>query len=266
MNKSDLIDKIEDMGLRDVEQSGPLYRRLASILQKMIKQGALVPYTSLPPERDLAEGLRIGRVTVRNAYKELLAQGYVVSRHGSGTYIADQPSRISQSLWRLTSFSENMLAHGKNARTEILSQNIAIADNDERLKLGLAENSQVLRLARLRFADNEPVAIENAVIPLEYMGEHIGAYIGQAPDYDQSLYALLAKRGFRPVTALQRLTAVVLDAEQASLLNLKKGAPALFIERVARLKDQRAVEYTRSLYRSDAFDFVAELKIGEHDV
>lgn len=258
MNKSDLIEKIEHMGLREAERSGPLYRRLASILQIMIKRGMLLPDASLPPERDLAEGLGIGRVTVRNAYKELLAEGVVISRHGSGTFVANQASRISQPLWRLTSFSENTLAHGKDARTEILSQNVDAANDDEALKLNLSEASQVLRLDRLRFADNAPVAIENAVIPIEY--------IGRAPDHDQSLYALLAKRGFRPVNALQRLTAVVLDAEQAKLLNSRKGAPALFIERIARLKDQRAVEYTRSLYRGDAFDFVAELKIGDHDV
>ena len=258
MNKAELIEKIEFMGLREAGKSGPLYRKLASILQSMIKQGILMPDASLPPERDLAEALGVVRVTVRNAYKELMAKGHVVSRHGSGTFIANHASRISQPLWRLTSFSENMLAHGKDARTEILSQNIGMANDDEAEKLSLSKDCQVLRLDRLRFADNAAVAIEKAVIPLEY--------IGNAPDHDQSLYALLAKRGFRPVRALQRLTAVVLDAGQAKLLNSRKGAPALFIERIARLKDQRSVEYTRSLYRGDAFDFVAELKIGDHDV
>ncbi|MEC6999381.1 GntR family transcriptional regulator, partial [Brucella abortus] len=49
-----------------------------------------------------AEQLGIGRITVRKAYKELLTQGFVESRRGSGTFVAERPVRISQHLWRLT--------------------------------------------------------------------------------------------------------------------------------------------------------------------
>ncbi len=63
--------------------------------------------------------------------------------------------------------------------------------------------------------------------------------------------------------ALQRLTAVTLDPGTARLLGVHRGAPALLIERVSHLEDDRIVEYTRSHYRADAYDFVAELKIGE---
>ena len=64
-------------------------------------------------------------------------------------------------------------------------------------------------------------------------------------------------------TMMQRLTAVTLDPSSASILNVRAGAPALLIERVSRLEDQRVVEYTRSHYRGDAYDFVAELRIGD---
>jgi GntR family transcriptional regulator len=59
------------------------------------------------------------------------------------------------------------------------------------------------------------------------------------------------------------LTAVTLDPSSAAALNVKPGAPALLIERISRLEDQRVVEYTRSHYRGDAYDFVAELRIGD---
>jgi GntR family transcriptional regulator len=75
-----------------------------------------------------------------------------------------------------------------------------------------------------------------------------------------SLYDALEKIGCRPTRALQRLRAVALDAEQAALLRMVAGEPALAIERRAFLGDGRVVEFTASLYRGDAYDFVAELQ------
>jgi len=73
------------------------------------------------------------------------------------------------------------------------------------------------------------------------------------------LYDALEKLNCRPTRALQRLRAVALDASQAKLLGLDVGSPALAIERRAFLDDGRIVEFTTSLYRGDAYDFVAEL-------
>lgn len=76
---------------------------------------------------------------------------------------------------------------------------------------------------------------------------------------DDSLYTALERAGHRPARALQRLRAVPFGAEHARLLGVDAGAPGLLIERRAFLKDGRAVEFTRSYYRGDAYDFVAEL-------
>jgi GntR family transcriptional regulator len=61
---------------------------------------------------------------------------------------------------------------------------------------------------------------------------------------------------------LQRLHAVLLSVDQAELLNVAEGSPALYIERRSFLEDGAAVEFTASYYRGDAYDFVAELSIG----
>jgi GntR family transcriptional regulator len=74
-----------------------------------------------------------------------------------------------------------------------------------------------------------------------------------------SLYEALQPHGNRPVRALQHLRAVALDEETSRLLQLPTGSPGLLIERRAFLADGRVVESTRSFYRGDAYDFVAEL-------
>ena len=76
---------------------------------------------------------------------------------------------------------------------------------------------------------------------------------------ETSLYEALERTGNRPVRALQRLRAVLLLAEQATLLKAHECDAGLLVERVGFLKDGRAVEFSQSFYRGDTYDFVAEL-------
>jgi GntR family transcriptional regulator len=79
---------------------------------------------------------------------------------------------------------------------------------------------------------------------------------------DLSLYDALERAGNRPVRALQRLRALLLDEEKARLLEAKPGDAGLLVERVGYLRDGRAIELSHSYYRGDTYDFVAELSAG----
>ena len=68
-----------------------------------------------------------------------------------------------------------------------------------------------------------------------------------------------------PSRALQRLHAVLLTEQQATLLKVPPHSPALYIERRSFTASGEAVEFTSSYYRGDAYDFVAELTIGQSD-
>jgi GntR family transcriptional regulator len=98
------------------------------------------------------------------------------------------------------------------------------------------------------------MALEYTAVP--------GTGLDSADTVTESLYTALEAKGNRPVRALQRLRAVLFSAEQASLLGIQPGAAGLLIERRGFLEDGRAIEATRSFYRGDAYDFVAELTIG----
>lgn len=63
----------------------------------------------------------------------------------------------------------------------------------------------------------------------------------------------------RPVRALQRLRAPLLNADQAQLLQAAPGAAGLLVERLGYLRDGRPVELSQSIYRGDTYDVVAEL-------
>jgi GntR family transcriptional regulator len=75
----------------------------------------------------------------------------------------------------------------------------------------------------------------------------------------ESLYDALG--GDRPVRVLQRFRAVLFTDEQAELLAIPRNSPGLEIERRGYTQDGRTVEFTKSWYRGDAYDFVAELNV-----
>ncbi len=251
-------------GLAAQTNGGPLYKQVSAVLTSLIEDGNLAAGSSLPPERELAQALGLARVTIRSAYQALLENRLVERRHGSGTYICERPQKISQPLWQLTSFSQDMIARGKVPGVRILSGGIGNPSPEEAFQLGISMQDQVVRVERLRLADDLPMAIERAVVPQRLLGSGEGTELAQAVlSGALSLYAALEQHGYKPVRALQRLTAVVLDPVNARLLGVADKAAALQMERVSRTQTDRIVEYTRSLYRGDAYDFIAELKTGE---
>lgn len=234
--------------------AGPLYVKLQHALEAAIHSGRLKGGDALPPERELAEYANISRVTVRKAVDELVRQGKLVRRHGSGTFVAKPVEKVEQPLSRLTSFTEDMARRGLTTRAEWLERGLFTPSPDEMVMLGLAAGGLVARLGRLRIADENPLAIERASISAEFLPdpESVG----------NSLYAVLEARGVRPVRAIQRISARTIKDQEAELLGVAPGSAGLAIERISYLPSGKVVELTRSLYRGDAYDFVAELTLG----
>jgi GntR family transcriptional regulator len=120
--------------------------------------------------------------------------------------------------------------------------------------LGLSAGEHVARIGRLRLSGDTPLAIERAALS--------SAILPDPEAIDSSLYAHLERRGNRPVRAIQRIRAANLGEDDARLLAVPVGAASLNIERISYLASGRVIEFTRSLYRGDAYDFVAELRLG----
>src|SRR3979490_3161400 len=75
------------------KDGGPLSRQVYVWLRRAILVGSLRPGESLPSTRDLAEQLGVSRTVILLAYDQLLAEGFVEGRAGSGTYVAQGPGR-----------------------------------------------------------------------------------------------------------------------------------------------------------------------------
>ncbi len=234
---------------------GPRYLQLSRRLSEAVAQGLLAPGSPLPPEREIAKLTELSRVTVRKAMGRLAEEGLVVQKHGSGSFVAPTAGKLEQSLSRLTSFTEDMTRRGLSTSTRWLDRGVFMPSPDEVVALGLSSDASVARLARLRLADGRPMAIERAALPL--------AILPDPGAVTTSLYAVLAAAGLRPVRALQKISALNLGRDDAATLEVAPGTAGLSIERTSYLPDGRVAEFTRSIYRGDAYNFVAELRLSQ---
>jgi GntR family transcriptional regulator len=226
----------------------PLYQQLQRALRETIEQRAFGADEALPAERQLAAELGISRITVRKAIDGLVDEGMLVRRPGSGNFIN---TRIEKNFAKLTSFSEDMRSRGRAPRSVWLKRTSGSVTPDEAMRLRLSPGAPVYRFHRIRYADEVPMCVEYATIAASALPslEAVGV----------SMYEALEAAGNRPVRALQRLSAILLSAEQAQLLQCREGDAGLCVERLGFLRDGSAIEFCRSIFRGDMYDFVAEL-------
>src|SRR6516165_2620672 len=239
------------LGALDETSSLPLYKQLQRTLRQAIETRVLGPDDALPPERDLATDFNVSRITVRKAIDGLVSEGLLVRRQGSGTFVR---ARVEKNFSKLTSFSEDMRARGRNPRSVWLRRSAGTVTPEEALTLRASPGTPVYRFHRIRFADDVPMSLEYATI--------LASCLPSLEAVESSLYVALERVGNRPVRALQRLRAVLFTSEQAELLQAREADPGLLVERLGFLNDGRAAEFTQSYYRGDIYDFVAELSIS----
>ncbi|MXW85916.1 MAG: GntR family transcriptional regulator [Boseongicola sp. SB0673_bin_14] len=249
MNAADLLQPEGWLG----ETGGPRYVQLRRRLELGIETGVLPPNSSLPPEREIADITGLSRVTVRKAIQELVHEGLIERRQGSGSFIRKPLARMEQSLSHLTSFTEDMASRGLDTKSRWLERGLFWPTPDEVAALSLRQGEQVARICRLREAGGRPMALERAALPPDILPNPL--------EVTTSLYLVLESLGHRPTSAIQKISAINLEAREADLLGVAEGSAILSIERTSFLKSGRVAEHTRSLYRGDAYDFVAELRL-----
>lgn len=235
------------------EGRGPRYEQLYRHLAAAIASGTLAPEIQIPPEREFAEFARVSRVTVRKAIGQLVDEGVLEQRRGAGTFVRVQRPKRDNSQSTLVSFTNYMRQRGKTPTSRILNAGLFVARPEEQQALGLALTGRVARIERLRSADGVPMAVEWSSWPPDILPDP-GAVEG-------SLYDHIRRAGHVPSHAVQRVTAANLAEAEAQLLQMPIGKAVLRIDRTGFLPSGRPVEFTRGLYRSDIYDFIAELRL-----
>ncbi len=207
---------------------------------------------SIPSERQLCSQLGVSRLTVRAALDDLVREGMLVRRHGSGTFVSEP--KIAQEL-TMTSFTEDMRRRGMEPGSRTLGLRTTPAGAHLGRLLHVSPSEPVVIIRRVRLADHETMAIET----LHVRESLIPGIV--ADDLEQrSFYDLLQDQfGIEIVSGSQTIEPTVTNEEESDALGVPLHSPAFLFERTTRAADGQIVEYVRSIYRGDRYKLVTEL-------
>jgi GntR family transcriptional regulator len=204
----------------------------------------------LPSEKELAVRFEVSRMTVRQALDALAAEGRVERVPGSGTFVRRPTVAMGPNL---TSFTEDMRARGLLPHSRVVALEEVVAPPQVATDLGVEEDGKVIRMERLRFADDEPMCLEVAYLPMRFRR------VLDEADLTGSLHEALAKTGTVVAAGSRRVRAVTAPTRDAELLGLPDQAPALEIVDVFCDPNHRPVHRSRSRYRFDRYEVMSEL-------
>jgi len=236
----------------DKNSAIPLHTQLATVLRRQIYNQELLPNTQLPSEREFCDAHGISRITVRNALDELFHEGLIYKAVGKGTYVAEWT--LNEELRPLNSFSEDMAKRGMRVTSRVLEAQIIAADDALADQLHVPRGAEAVRLYRLRFADDTPIALQLSHLPHHLCPDLLARDFGTC-----SLFAVLrADYKLRLTRADTTISAALARAEEAELLLLPAPAAVLISEQTTYLEDDTTppngvIEVTRSVFRSDRY-------------
>jgi GntR family transcriptional regulator len=211
---------------------------------------------AIPSERQLAAELGISRPTLRAVVDELIRDGWLIRQHGRGMFVGT-PKVDQQIVGGQPSRGAAYPPAPGTWTSRVLSHAIIPADTAIGSRLRVETGTPVLRIARQRLVDGEPIAVET----IHVLDELVHGLEVETVE-TSSFYAILRQRyDVIPTDADQIHEAAAADGAEAGLLGVPEGAPILVLERVTRDQHGRLFEYTRASYRADRYRVTTHLSL-----
>lgn len=174
----------------------------------------------------------------------------MIRQHGRGTFVADR-SVHTANLMQTYSFTQQMREMGRNPKTIILEFSEIEADKNLAEHMGLRLGEKVIKIDRLRCADEMPLMIERTHLPMRKF------MMFKRPMLEgKSLYEVIEGVFHEKVrVAEEEFYASIARPADARLLGIGEGAPVLDLERVTYNMHNEIIEYTLSVARADQFKY-----------
>jgi GntR family transcriptional regulator len=231
----------------------PLHEQLYDILKGLITRCEWKEGQMIPAELDLIEHYGVSRIVVRQVLNRLVNEGLIYRQQGRGTFVA-KPT-LEQGLTRIKSFTEDMRTRGLVPGTTILFSGLIPAPEDVADQLNIAPGEELVRLERLRLANDEPMSIEESYLVHRFCPGLLSDDFSQVPLRER----LEQRYGIVWARAMQTIRAIIATSYHAQLLSIPARSPLLFIERVSYSQLNIPVEYLRIYYRGDRYLLYNEL-------
>lgn len=226
--------------------SRPLYKQLKDRLLETLAGSGVPASFKLASERELVARYGVSRITVRQAMKELVNEGYLRSHPGKGFYATGRGGGPAFEIELLRSFTATAIEHGMRPGSRQLHVRTEPATAEVAAKLHLRPGEPVVTLRRLRLLDGSAVAIAEdwmdarrvpGLSDLDWSGQNRSLY-----EELRSRYALSPQRGETILSS--RLT----SGDESLLLDLTPPAAVLEVQQIAYDAGGTPINFTLSVH------------------
>jgi GntR family transcriptional regulator len=222
----------------------PQHRRIEQVLRERIT--AMQPGDRLPSDAELVAEFGVSRMTARNAMQRLAEEGLVTRQPGRGSFVGSPGAHRRTD--RLMTFSSEMARRGRVPSSRLLTRGIRPSSHPEAAALGLTRSEPVVEVRRLRLADGQPMALETAILIVD-----CAAAVLRADLETGSLHTAISSAGLTLRNGTGTVGAGAATAEDARLLDIRRGDPLLIERRVIVDDTGRRIESTESRYPADRY-------------
>lgn len=230
----------------------PLWAQLEVALKSRLDAGEFSE--RFPTDSELVSEYGVSRHTVREAIRHLNRTGILRRERGRGTVV--NRSEFEQPLGALYSLYGSIESSGAEQRSEVLvlesTTDAVVAERLER-----PPHARLLLLERIRFADDEPLAIDRAWLPLEITEPLLESDFEHTALYDE----LERKCHVRPESGWERIAPLLPSPDERRILQMRTGEAAFFLERLSYAGGQ-PIEWRTTTIRGDRYRFVSQFEAG----
>jgi GntR family transcriptional regulator len=227
------------------------YEEIAEDIRNGILSGKYNPNEQLPLEKEMCEYYGVSRITIKKAVDELVIQGLIIKRRGSGTFVKAVGGSDVQELSmarQFEGFSETN--KDKKVSSKIVKFEVIHPTEEIATKLKITCDDFVYYTVRTRYADDVPYVMDYVYMP-------IGLIPGIKNDVLlNSIYGYIENELKLKIKSAHRIIRAILPNElEQEWLEIESNFPILEVEQVGFLDNGQPFEYSRSRHRSDKIEF-----------
>jgi len=229
----------------------PLYLQIKNILKDRILHGAYPIEVNIPSEPQLETEFGVSKITVRNAIKELVQEGYLETSSGKGTKVIRNTSTSRRSTWKR--FTEVLVENGYRIQKQLL--NTEVVHTEEGTELYLLFGEQCLRIERLYLLNDAPY-----IHYTHYLTMQRGDL--ELIDYNAiSLYGILEERQISLTKFRDQFGVEVAPPSVERLLKVNKMKPLLKRTRYSYDDTGELIEFSEGYYNTEIQEYIIDYDV-----
>lgn len=227
------------------------YEDIAESIRNGILSGKYNPNEQLPLEKEMCESYGVSRITIKKAVDELVIQGLITKRRGSGTFVKAVDNDAVQELSlakQFAGFTETQ--KGKNIYSQIVKFEVVHPSEEIATKLKITTDDFVYDIVRTRYADDEAYVIEYTYMPISLIpGIKNDVLLKSIYNYIEKKLKLKIKSAHRTIRA------ILPNELEQEWLKIENNFPVLEVEQIGFLDNGQPFEYSKAHHRSDKIEF-----------